>query len=117
MKPAQPLADIAEDPEVGNAIHARNPRDALREVVPQSLAVVLGVQQSVDVMEDILAANGPARVRLAEMSETLFSDGISPNKAGIGFLGFEDIALSERCGKAASGHAGAFLGGSADFPT
>ena len=117
MQPAQPLADIAEDPEVGNAIHARNPRDALREVVPESLAVVLGVQQSLDVMEDILAANGLARVRLAEMGEIFFSDGISPNKAGIGLLGFEDIALSECCGKAANGHAGALLGGSAGFAT
>ena len=117
VKPAQPLAGIAEDPEVGNAIRARNPRDALREVVPESLAVVLGVQQSLDVMEDSLAANGLARVRLAEMGEIFFSDGISPNKAGIGFPGFEDIALSERCGKAASEHAGAFLGGSVGFAT
>lgn len=56
MKLSEPLAGIAKRSIVLDRSHAGDARQLLREIGPVTLTVVLGMQQAVDVVEDILAS-------------------------------------------------------------
>ena len=81
VKLGQGTASLAERPEVDGVLHCRDTRQLLAQIVGKALAVVRGMEDTVDVVEQVFFADLLARVGCLEMSKAGVSNCIAAAQA------------------------------------
>ena len=96
----QGAAGAGKGPEVGGGLDAGDARQLLGEIVRVAGAIVRGVEQPVDVVEDILFGQVLARVGGLEVGETGVGERGAPLALGGRGLGTGDWMVEKRSGSA-----------------